>query len=87
MAEAAPTYGVRVQLQLQSRGTQEGTNRVQQVVGGGITIPLTLDSPLENVIEINQAQLAGLFGYIGLLDANIDTSAVETAIATLVAAS
>lgn len=75
-----------------SRGTKDGPNQIKQLVGGGITITtatgaVSVESPTNTIIEINDAQVTGLFGYLGLLQAGIDTSAIETAVATLVAAS
>ena len=92
MAESAPLYNITLTIEKYSRGMQENLNTPQQVVGGGATIltstgALNVESPIQANIEINDAQVTGLLGYIGLLNAGIDTSAIETAIATLVAAS
>jgi len=87
MAEANPLRWLRITVARVDMGSQEGTNRIQQVVGGGTTIPLNCESPLENVIALNDSQIAGLFGYIGLMDAGIDTTAIESAISTIVSAS
>jgi len=92
MAEAAPQYSVRVTLEKVSRGNLENTNAPMQKTGAGTTImtssgAVNLESPSQCNVEINDAQVAGLLGYLGLLNVGIDTSAVETAIATLVAAS
>ncbi len=87
MSEAAPIGAVRVTVSKVDIGALEGGNRITQLVGGGVTFPLNFESPLENVLQLNNNQIAGLFGYIGLLNAGIDTTAIETAVATLVAAS
>jgi hypothetical protein len=92
MAEAAPSYNIMLTIEKHSRGMQENTNTPQQVVGSGITIltgvgALNVESPIQCNIEINDAQVTGLLGYLGLLNAGIDTSAIETAVAILVAAS
>jgi hypothetical protein len=92
MSEAAPQYSIRVTIEKISRGNMESTNYPLQSVGNGITImsasgAVNVESPMAANIEINDSQVTGLLGYIGLLNATIDTSAIETAIATLVAAS
>ena len=92
MAEAAPQYAIRVEIEKVSRGNRGGPNSAKQVVGGGATIvsatgSISIEQPINNILELNDAQVAGLLGYIGLLNEGIDTSAVETAISTLVAAS
>ena len=92
MAEAAPQYSVRITLEKISRGNIENLNAPLQSVGNGVTIltssgALNLNSPTQCNVEINDAQVTGLLGYLGLLNASIDTSAIETAVATLVAAS
>ena len=92
MAEAAPQYSARITIEKVSRGNIESQNYPMQSVGNGITImsasgAVNLDSPTQANVEINDAQVTGLMGYIGLLNAGIDTSAIETAVATLVAAS
>jgi hypothetical protein len=91
MPEAAPQYAVRIMIEKVSRGNKGGPNAIRQSVGNGITITDTgavnVENPSNTVVEINDAQVTGLWGYIGLLKEGIDTSAVETAIGTLVAAS
>jgi len=92
MAEAAPQYAVRITTEKVSRGNSSGANAIKQSVGNGITIlsatsAVNVESETNTVVEINDSQVAGLFGYIGLLKEGIDTSAIETAVATLVAAS
>lgn len=92
MAEAAPQYALRVGIKRVSTGNSSGPNTIKQVVGGGATIcsstgALDVNSETETVVMINDSQVAGLFGYLGLLKESIDTSAIETAVATLVAAS
>lgn len=92
MAESAPLYNIRIDMDRVSRGTVENQNAPMQSVGNGITIltgsgALNVESPIRSNIEVNDAQVTGLLGYLGLLNAGIDTSAIETAIATLVAAS
>jgi len=92
MAESAPLYNLRIEIERYSRGNDGGPNEINQSVGNGITITsatgaVSVESPTNTVVEINDSQVTGLFGYIGLLKAGIDTSAIETAVATLVAAS
>lgn len=92
MSEAAAQYSVRISLRKVSRGNLENLNAPMQSVANGVTImtssgALNLDSPSDANVEINDSQVAGVLGYIGLLNAGIDTSAIETAVATLVAAS
>lgn len=92
MAESAPLYNLRIEIENQSRGTQGGSNSIKQSVGNGITImassgAMNVDAPSVTVVELNNSQVAGLFGYIGLLHEGIDTSAIETEVATIVAAS
>jgi hypothetical protein len=92
MAEAAPQYAIRIEIEKVSRGNVGGPNSIKQSVGNGITIctstgAVNVEQCTNTVIEINDAQVTGLYGYIGLLKMGIDTSAIETAVATLVAAS
>lgn len=95
MAEAAPQYAIRVEIEKVSRGNRGGPNSIKQKVGTGsngativsATGSISVDQPTNNILELNDAQVAGLFGYIGLLDGGIDTSTIETAVASLVAAS
>ena len=87
-----PIYNLRIDTQKLSRGTMGGSNSIKQSVGNGITImsssgALNADAPTCTDIELSNAQLIGLYGYIGLLKEGIDTAAIETAVATLVAAS
>jgi hypothetical protein len=92
MAESAPLYNIRIEIEKNSRGVNGGPNEIKQSVGNGITITsatgaVNVESPTNTVVEVNDSQVTGLFGYIGLLKSGIDTSAIETAVATLVAAS
>jgi hypothetical protein len=92
MAEAAPKYSVLIQITKESRGNLGGGNKIKQSVGNGITIlsatgAVNVEVPTNTHVEINDSQVTGLYGYIGLLAEGIDTSAIETAVATLVAAS
>lgn len=92
MAESAPLYNLRISIERHSRGTMGGLNSIKQSVGNGVTImtgtgAVNVESPSQTDLEINDAQVTGLYGYLGLLKAGIDTSAIETAVATLVAAS
>jgi hypothetical protein len=85
-------YGVRVEMYKSSQGCQENTNAAMQSVGNGITIltsvgALTIESPIVSDVIMTDAQLAGVLGYIGLLNAGINTAAIETAVATLVGSS
>lgn len=87
-----PVRTIRVEISNVSRGHKGGPNSAKQVVGGGATITtatgsISVESPINNTLELSDAQVAGLLGYIGLLEAAIDTAAIETAVATLVAAS
>ena len=87
-----PTHTIRVEIANCSRGHKGGPNAAQQVVGGGATITsatgsISIEHEINNTLEVSDAQVTGLLGYIGLLNAGIDTAAIETAIATLVAAS
>jgi len=92
MAEAAPTTAIRVEIEKTSRGSSDGPNAPMQVVGGGAVIltgsqALNVECPINANIELNDQQVVGLLQYLGLLNAGIDTSAIETALTTLVAAS
>ncbi len=95
MSEAAASYAIRVTIEKISRGNRGGPNSAKQVVGTGAngatitsaTGSISIEQPVNNCLEVNDAQVTGLLGYIGLLDGRIDTSAIETAVATLVAAS
>ena len=93
MAEASPSYAARIEIQKVDIGAKGGPNAAKQSIGNGVTVltgsglALHINSPINNVVRLNDAQVAGLLGYIGLLNEGIDTSAVETAISTLVAAS
>jgi len=87
-----PVRTIRVEIANVSRGHKGGPNGAKQVVGGGVTITtatgsISVEQSINNSLEVSDAQVTGLLGYIGLLDAGIDTGAIETAIATLVAAS
>ena len=82
-----PICCIRVEIAKCSRGNVENVGVVNQVVGGGVTNILTIEQPLTNNLELSASQVTGFLGYIGLLNAGIDTAAIETAIATLVAAS
>jgi hypothetical protein len=91
MAEAAPQYAIRIEITKVSRGNQDGPNVIKQSVGNGVTITsaanaVNVESPTNTIVELNDSQVTGLFGYIGLLKAGIDTSAIETEVATVVAA-
>jgi len=87
-----PTHTILVDIANCSRGHKGGPNSAKQVVGGGATITsatgsISVEQPISNTLELSDAQITGLLGYIGLLNEGIDTAAIETAVATLVAAS
>ena len=86
-----PTAAIRIEIEKISRGNMGGPNTIKQSVGNGITItsmgPINADQKTNTNVELSDAQLTGLCGYIGLLHSGIDTAAIETAVATLVAAS
>jgi hypothetical protein len=94
MAEGTIQYGLRVTLERVEMGAKGGPNEVKQQAGtgaNGLTImsavsALDINSPSNTVIQINDAQFIGLCGYLGLIKAGVDTSGIETDIATDVAA-
>jgi hypothetical protein len=91
MAEDTAQYSIRISIDRESRGSLGGPNSIKQVVGDGITIltgvgALDVNSPSQTNVELNDAQFTGLCGYIGLIKAGVDTSSLETSIATAVAA-
>jgi len=90
-----PTQTIRVEIAKCSRGHKGGPNSAKQVVGTGsngatitsATGSISIEQEINNTLELSDAQVVGLLGYIGLLDGGIDTGAIETAVAALVAAS
>jgi hypothetical protein len=94
MAEGTIQYGLRIELKRVELGAKGGPNSIKQQAGtgaNGATImtavnALDINSPSQTDVEINDAQFAGLCGYIGLIGAGVDTSGIETDIATDVAA-
>ena len=94
MSEAIAQYKIRIEIERVSTGSQGGPNSIKQQVGtgaNGITImtavgALDVNSPSNTEIDLNDAQFTGLCGLIGLIRGGVDTSSIETDIATLVLA-
>ena len=87
-----PSTAIRVEIEKTARGSSDGPNAPLQVTGGGVVIltgsqALNMEAPINCNIELSDAQVTGLLQYLGLLNAGIDTAAIETALTTLVAAS
>jgi hypothetical protein len=92
----AGQYQLRITIEKVSQGNVSNVNEILQSVGSGATITtstgaLSVESPTETNVIVTDAQVTGLFGYIGLLNAKlssnaISTAAIETEIATIVAA-
>jgi len=89
MAEAAANHAIRVRIEKIDGGSFGGPNSIKQIVGtgsNGATGPNNIESPTNTDLKINDAQLVGLVGYIGLIKAGVDTSSLETSIASAVLA-
>jgi hypothetical protein len=94
MPEATQNFAARLEICKVDFGAVGGPNTIKQVTGTGsngativsATGSLSIEQPINMVLKMNIAQLTGLFGYIGLINGGVDTSAIESAVASAVAA-
>jgi len=92
----AGQYQLRIRIEKMSQGDLTQSDAIKQSVGNGATIMtasggISAEGVSVTDIIITDAQVLGLFGYIGLLNADINsngisTASIETAVASVVGA-